>query len=256
MDCSNYIDLISARLDGQLTAQEEVALTAHLQECPACRAIANDLQTLRSSFTQTGEVDAPPALSQGVMQKIKAERLAARRRFVHRLSGLAACLLLCVGLYQLNRTERPATADPNLPSVARHTDPQPFDSHQTDSHHFSNEQRVRLSGMITSFVPTADLLGNPEDISRFITRFPYDDLSELMQTYDEEYFRTNRLLAVVVQEPSSSIFHTISGLTEDTVTVLRHVPQSGDSDMALWLILAQVDGTGPETPLNVELRTN
>ena len=89
MNCEKYLDLISARLDGQLTAQEETDLTTHLNECPACRAIANDLHALHSTLSQPGEVDAPPALSQTVMKRIKAERASARRRLVRRLSGLA-----------------------------------------------------------------------------------------------------------------------------------------------------------------------
>lgn len=250
MDCNKYFELISARLDGELTQSEKAALTAHLQECPACRAIAKDMEGLHSALTQTGEVDAPPALSQTVMRKIKAERLASRRRLIRRISGLAACLVLCVGAWHLTRPETPA-ADPSLPSIARHSgpiSPQPAA--------VSNQQRLRLSAMSTSFAPSADLLGNGEDFSRFITRFPYDDLSNLAQTYDEEYFRTHRLLAVVVQEPSSSISHTITALTETSVTLQRTVPPAGDCDMALWLILAEVEGAGPETPLTVELHTN
>lgn len=256
MNCEKYLDLISARLDGQLTAQEEADLTTHLNECPACRAIANDLHALHSTLSQPGEVDAPPALSQTVMKRIKAERASARRRLVRRLSGLAACLLLCIGVLRVADAtyydhNRP-TSDPHLPSTARHVQPLAL----AEELPFSNEQRLRLSAMATSFEPTADLLGNAEDFSQFLARFPYDDLSSVAAICDKDFFRSHRLLAVVLHEPSSSISHSISQLTDDCVTILRHVPEAGDSDMALWLILAQVDGPGPETALNVELLTN
>lgn len=252
MNCEKYLDLISARLDGQLTAHEEAELTAHLKECPACRAISNDLQTLHSALAQPGEVDAPPALSQSVMKKIKAERAAARRRFVRRLSGLAACLILCLGVWRLAQPNATTGDVSGVPDLARHVQPLAL----TEELSFSREQRLRLSAMSTSFAPTADLLGSAQAVSQYLARFPYDDLTAVTQTYDEEYFLTHRLLAVAVYEPSSSITHAISRLTEDTVTLLRDVPEAGDCDEALWLILAQVDGAGLETPLNVELLTN
>ena len=93
MNCDKFLDLISARLDGELTAQEEASLTAHLQECPVCRAIADDMKTLHSACSSLEEVDAPAELSQTVMRKIKAERSTARHRVIRRISGLAACLV-------------------------------------------------------------------------------------------------------------------------------------------------------------------
>lgn len=258
MNCEKYLDLISARLDSHLTAQEEGELNAHLQQCPACRAIAQDLAGLHSVLSDLGEADAPAELSQTVMSKIKAERAAARRRFVRRLSGLAACLVLCVGVLRIadarySDLTRPAEAS-HLPGVARHMEPQPLTLSADLS--YSNVQQLRLSALSTSFAPTADLLGSTEAVAQCLARFPYDDLTSVIKTYNEEYFRTHRLLAVVVYEPSSSITHTLSELTPDNVTLLRHVPEAGDSDMALWLILAEVDGTGPETPLTVDLLTN
>jgi len=256
MSCERYLDLISARLDGELSPGEQAELDAHLQACPACRVIANDMQGLHSALTGLGEVDAPAELSQTVLSKIKAEKQQNRRRFVRRLSALAACLVLCVGVLRVadatySEHTRRNKADPNLPSVARH-----MPAAMSEELSFTNQRRLRLSAMSTSFAPTADLLGNAETLSRFITRFPYDDFSAVAQTYDEEYFRTHRLLAVVIFEPSSSITHTISRLTEASVTILRDVPEAGDSDIAPWLILAEVGGTGPETPLSVELLDN
>ena len=74
MSCDKYLDMISARLDGELTPAEEAELTAHLQTCPACRASAAELEGLHSALTDLGEVDAPAELSLSVLSKIKAER--------------------------------------------------------------------------------------------------------------------------------------------------------------------------------------
>lgn len=252
MTCDKALDLISARLDGELTAREEAALTAHLQECSACRAIANDMNALHCALTQTGEVDAPAALSQSVMQKIKVERNAARRRFVRRLSGLAACLLLCVGVFRVadaaSSQRNRHSADPNVPSVARHMEPQPVALNRLDVY--------SLPAPDVAVDPFASLLNSADGLDRFLAQLPQTDLTAVTATYTADFFLSNRLLAVVVQEPSSSITHRITELTEERVVVLRDVPEAGDCDMALWLILSEVAGSGPAQDLHVEFLTN
>lgn len=252
MTCDKALDLISARLDGELTAREEAALTAHLQECSACRAIANDMKTLHSTLTQVGEVAAPAELSQSVLRKIKAERTTARRRFIRRLSGLAACLLLCVGVFRVadaasSQRNRPS-ADPNVPSVARHIEPQPVALNRLDAY--------SLPVPTTAVAPFASLLNSADGLEQFLAQLPQTDLTAVTTTYTADFFRSNRLLALVVQEPSSSITHRITELTEEHVVVLRDVPKAGDCDMALWLILSEVAGSGPAQDLRVEISPN
>lgn len=253
MSCERYLDLISARLDGPLPQQDEAELTEHLNTCPQCRAIADDLANIHSTLSDCAAV--PPAeLATGVMNTIRNTHTARRRTF-RQVGVLAACLVLCVGILRITDAihfdgNRPAVDQ--TPMTARAI-PVPA---QTEGLAFTDAQRLRLSGMSTSFEPSADLLGSTQALSRCLARFPYDDLSNLAQIYDEEYFRTHRLLAVVVCEPSSSISHSISTLTEDGVTILRDVPEAGDTDVALWLLLAEVEGSGPETLLTVELHEN
>ena len=252
MNCEKYLDLISARLDGELTQQEDAQLTAHLQECPACRAIADDMNALHSVLPDLGAVDAPAELSQTVMRKIKAERAAARRHVVRRISGLAACLLLCVGVLRIadaaySDHDRHET-DPNLPSVARHMEPQPVALNRLDAY--------ALPVPATTVTPSAHLLNSADGLDRLLSQFPQTDLSAVKDTYNADFFLSSRLLAVVVQEPSSSITHRVTELTEDRVVILRDVPEAGDCDMALWLILSEVAGPGPEQSLTVELFTN
>lgn len=46
MDCNSYRDLISARLDDELTALESEALDAHLPHCAGCRNFATEAAQL------------------------------------------------------------------------------------------------------------------------------------------------------------------------------------------------------------------
>lgn len=250
MSCERYLDLISARLDGQLTQQEQSELTAHLQACPACRAIAGDLEGLHSALTDLGEVDAPEALSTAVLSKIKAEKRTGRRRLLRNLATLAACLALCVGVIRIADAtyfdHQRSTAEADLPSVARHMEPQPVALNRLDAYSLPIPTD-------TAAEPFAHLVDSVDALNRLLARLPQTDFSAIIETYDEEFFLSNRLVAMVVQEPSTSITHRVIELTQDRVVVLRDVPEAGDCAMALWLILGPTELAGPERPLTLEI---
>ncbi len=253
MNCDKYLDLISARLDGQLTVQEDADLTAHLQTCPACRAIAKDMEGLHSALSSVGEVDAPPELSQTVLSKIRAEKRPNRRRTLRQLSALAACLVLCVGVLRVTdaaysdyRRAKSTAGDPELPSVARHMEPQPVALNRLDAYSLPTPADTTVD-------PFAHLLDSVDALNRFLARLPQTDFSTITNTYDEDFFRANRLVAMVLDEPSTSITHRVTELTKDRVVVLRDVPETGDCARALWLILGPTELVGPERSLALEI---
>jgi len=244
MNCERYLDLISARLDGEVTVQEEAELTAHLQECPACRAIAQQMQGLHSALDCVGEVDAPAALAQNVMAQIKKEKRHSRRRLAHQLASLAACLVLCVTAWYA-ALPNPNEPDPQMLSEAWRTAPQPSALTRTEPDHyvFSNDQYLRVTYGSTPAAPAARIIGSAQSLSDFLAQFPENDLSALTEAYPEAFFRTGRLLTVLVEESSGSNRHKLQeqGLLADSVTVIRQIPEVGTCDMAAWLILAEVD---------------
>lgn len=139
MNCEGYDILLSARLDGELTRQEEAGLEAHLAQCPRCRRQAKELEELRrQTLFLTDEVpgrlkswladrdwaalpqDAPaegtgepaPADPDGspqaphlpvVLPSVQADvpRPPRRRKLPWLLCGAAAAILLAVGLCQI-----------------------------------------------------------------------------------------------------------------------------------------------------------
>ena len=96
-DCARYVELLSARLDGELTPAEERELEEHLEVCPACRALEGQLSVLHGSFAALEETPAPAGFAQGVMDHIRAQEHRPkvvplfRRPQVRALAGLAAC---------------------------------------------------------------------------------------------------------------------------------------------------------------------
>ena len=103
MTCDEYFALFSARLDGALTGDEERELEEHLA---ACRAAGAQLAALRGAFPELEEVPAPEGFTQGVMDRIRAEKkvipLFKCPQF-RALAGLAACLVLVAGLYRASQ---------------------------------------------------------------------------------------------------------------------------------------------------------
>lgn len=240
MTCEQCLDLISARLDGELTAQEEAQLNTHLQECPACRAIAEDLNGLHTALGAMGEVMAPTELSQAVMAQIAKEKNQKRRRFIRQLSGLAACLVLCVGILRVaDATYSEYNRQRNTPATLA------LSGDEVEYCEFANDQYFNVTWGSTPTTPSARIIGTEDSLAEFVSCFPQDDLSLLTKTYGPEFFSHNRLLAIVLEEPSSSNRHRLDpqGLFPDSVTVIRTVPETGDCAMAAWLVLAEVNET-------------
>ena len=108
MSCDRYLELFALRLDGPLAEEEEQELEEHLRRCPDCRAAGAQLAALRAGFGELEDIPAPEGFAQGVMERIRAEERPKvtplfKRPQVRALAGLAACLVLVVGLYGASR---------------------------------------------------------------------------------------------------------------------------------------------------------
>ena len=103
----DYEELVSAALDGELTADEHEELRAHLQSCRRCR----EYYAAMISVTEVMDTDfavPPPELKQKIMARIAAEptpvtelprktKSDGQTRWV-RYASLAACVLLLAGV--------------------------------------------------------------------------------------------------------------------------------------------------------------
>lgn len=70
--CDQALELISARLDGALTPQEDAALEAHLAQCPQCRALLADLSALHAACAGL-EPPVPAGLTDRIMAQLAKE---------------------------------------------------------------------------------------------------------------------------------------------------------------------------------------
>lgn len=107
MNCDEALLAISERLDGELSAEDSLALEEHLKACPACRALERELAQLNLDVAEL-TAEAPETLASGVMRAIRAEREkkpAPKKRvagiWVFAAAAAAVLLLGAAGVIQL-----------------------------------------------------------------------------------------------------------------------------------------------------------
>jgi hypothetical protein len=143
MRCEQVQEHISAYLDGELTGDLSAAVRDHLQACPACRALRDDLRATAALLGRLPVLAAPAGLADDVQREIERRRLLApddqpaalppertlplhRPRPVARALALAASVLLAAGIVYVayvNVHETAPTATPEeTVSLARFDD--------------------------------------------------------------------------------------------------------------------------------------
>lgn len=110
MNCNDSPQWISDWLDGALQPLEERMLMAHLEQCPECAALWEQLTALHTACLDLPELSAPEGFAQGVMARVHEEGAPKmveetpkvvplfRHPQMRKLAGLAACAVLCFGL--------------------------------------------------------------------------------------------------------------------------------------------------------------
>ena len=107
--CDRYYELLSARVDRELTRDEAEEVELHLAGCAQCRIVWEQMEEAREAFAHLEEVPAPEGFAQGVMERVRVVESEKKviplfkRPQVRALAGLAACLVLVVGLYGASR---------------------------------------------------------------------------------------------------------------------------------------------------------
>jgi anti-sigma factor RsiW len=80
MPCEEYQELITALIDGELTADERLAVERHLQVCPACRAAhRREGHLIQQTRAAARRLKAPPALRRAIEERLAARPLESVR---------------------------------------------------------------------------------------------------------------------------------------------------------------------------------
>ena len=116
-DCAFYLELMSQGLDGQLSPQGEGSLKRHLEQCSECRLIHRQLCEVHNELADWEAVEVPDGFTQRVMERVMAldARPAPKRapfRVIQTFGTVAACALLCVGLWSAQTSPAPDHSAP------------------------------------------------------------------------------------------------------------------------------------------------
>lgn len=140
MTCDQIYELLSAKLDGALSEEEQTQLQAHLDACADCRRLYDAMFVIEAQ-TKALETPAPEGLKRGVMYKIRQESGAVKsgkRRFWGVGTGLglvAAALVMMVGA-GIIKLPRPVRSEPR--------------TEDRSAYYESNQETSALKGALAS----------------------------------------------------------------------------------------------------------
>lgn len=223
MNCEEYTNLLSGHLDGQNTQAEEQALQAHLDECPQCRALLNELER---NDRLLSEVPAPPeALTAEIMKKVRAKKRRKKPLYRYFLpaASLATAAILALAVFGAM----------NLPVLAakKAVSGEPFDAYfelKTNENCENGESYLGDSSgeQVTISMSAA---GNAQDCQ------DYSDAPVMVIWYDGEEPPISGLTALdVLPYTSNSLFSSVLGsllspsapMTENIQAAMQSVSSS------------------------------
>ena len=102
MDCTKYIELMSAALDGECTAAERRELDAHLAVCPECAALF-EILSANAKAARELDCEVPAGLKERILNNLpRQEQPKKQGKVIHWKRWIpvaaAACLVLVVSL--------------------------------------------------------------------------------------------------------------------------------------------------------------
>jgi len=98
MACDEYKGLLSALLDGELPPEERARVEAHLETCPECRQLLEELRALDTQLAALPGVAASPDFDARLGKRIRRPRILTFRPTMRIAWAAAAVVLVAVGL--------------------------------------------------------------------------------------------------------------------------------------------------------------
>lgn len=70
MNCRRIQKKLTAFQDGELNANERVLVSTHLQSCPSCRSVYDDMEEVWQSLNMVNEIEPSPRFNRDLYWKI------------------------------------------------------------------------------------------------------------------------------------------------------------------------------------------
>lgn len=109
MDCRDWKERISAKVDGELPPEEVRQVDAHLEECAECRALVRKMRAVGIGVARTEGV-VPADFREKLFARMEAEELLPRRRslfvFSLRWAAVPIAAAAALALFLLSPAEK------------------------------------------------------------------------------------------------------------------------------------------------------
>lgn len=199
LSCQEITDLLSAALDGQITPAEQAQLNEHLQHCPACSALFEELQTLHEAAGQLEDLPAPAGFARSVMDRIQAAPVQEqpgnvfpfpnrKRRAPWKTWAVSAAVvaIVALGVFTLPGQFGAGGRAPNKEAAGALT--QPDQDHAQDSQHGALADQLNPSLGPSGYCGTLILEGStlPEGLDAY--EYQTDSDGSRIYTVPAEYF--------------------------------------------------------------------
>lgn len=101
VSCEYVAERLSAYIDGECSAEEEMNIRAHLETCKECAALLDALKNASVWTTEAADVEIPETLHADIIaavEEVREKQKSKKIHFTRRWStvAVAASLLLCV----------------------------------------------------------------------------------------------------------------------------------------------------------------
>lgn len=97
MNHTRFGPMISAYMDGELTAEERVELLAHVRECDECAALLAEYQRLRVDLRDLPRPAPPPTLTDTIRRRASSSAAASRLSWGGLACSLTGLLMAAFG---------------------------------------------------------------------------------------------------------------------------------------------------------------
>ena len=277
MEHEQYIELMSAALDGEITPAERQALEAHLAVRPECAALWEDLRA-QSAALRSLDCEVPEGLKARILADLPPQE-KPRRSPWRRWAAACACLVVVAAaltaaprLMSAGSSAPPSamsgtcTEDPAAPAESSPTydvTRVPAESTGTDAVQkwcavAGNSLQLFAAARVEADAESlpADevrLLDSEDALEDFLARFPAGDdqdlaantdladLADLARDYDSGYFADGQLAAIVLTTTGGRV-PVLQELTAQQAVVTFLQDERGGDEPTVWVILAPVDG--------------
>ena len=98
-DCEKALDLINEYIDGELVANDTEFVRSHIEKCPECRRVYEELKEIKNLLESNAE-EAPTELYDRVMDEVRVEKNATRRKnhVMRKWSFAAVAAVICLSV--------------------------------------------------------------------------------------------------------------------------------------------------------------